>query len=153
MVSKYGPRLRHGAYAGGKESAEHYVWRSMLARCSNPSNASFKFYGARGISVCERWKKFEAFFEDMGSRPNAALSLERIDTNAGYSVSNCIWATRSEQQKNKTSTRLYASPDFKGTLVECAEFVGISKELAFWRMKEWGTFEKETPWRELPKTL
>lgn len=144
-------RVIHGGYLGGKEAPEHYVWRSMIARCSNPNAASFKYYGGRGIQVCKRWRKYETFLQDMGPRPSADHSLERKNTNRGYMPSNCMWATRSMQQKNKTTTKRYSNGRFVGTLVECATFLGISKELAHWRWTAWGTFEKGKSWRQLQK--
>lgn len=146
-------RYKHGGYFGGKERAEHYIWRSMIARCTNPNNKTFLYYGGRGVKVCKRWMKYENFIHDMGERPSDGHSLERINTNGDYKPSNCRWATRSEQQKNKTTTRLYTNGVFTGTLVECAALVGISKELAHWRMKNWKTFERNVSWQELPKGL
>jgi hypothetical protein len=146
-------RTKHGGYLGGKERPEHYVWRTMLARCNNPNSKSYKYYGGKGITVCKRWQNYEVFLSDMGERPSAAHSLDRVDNSKGYSPSNCRWATRSEQQKNKTTTRRYSNGVFTGTLVECARYLGISKELAHIRWKTWCTFEKEVKWRELRKTL
>lgn len=146
-------RYKHGGYAGGKEKPEHYVWRTMLARCNNPNTRNFAYYGGRGIKVCKRWLRYENFIADMGDRPSGQHSLERINTNSDYKPSNCRWATRSEQQKNKTTTRVYTNGWFTGTLVECAKHVGIGKELAHWRMKNWKTFEKDKQWRELQRRL
>jgi hypothetical protein len=144
-------RTTHGGYLGGKERPEHYVWRTMHARCTNPNSASYSAYGGRGIKVCKRWAKYEAFLADMGERPSAEHSLERINTNSDYKPSNCRWATRSEQQKNKTSTRWYSNGVFTGTLVECAALLDISKELAHWRWKTQSTFKKGEIWHELQK--
>ena len=130
-------RVKHGGYLGGKEKPEHYVWRSMLARCSNPKSSGYAYYGGRGIKVCKRWQKYENFYADMGDRPSADHSLERNNSDADYKPSNCRWATRSEQQKNKTTTKWYTNGGFTGTLVECAKFLGISKELAHIRWKTW----------------
>jgi hypothetical protein len=141
-------RVIHGGYLGGKEKPEHYVWRTMLARCTRPTAASYAYYGGRGIKVCKRWHQYENFLADMGERPSADHSLERINTDGNYTPRNCMWATRSEQQKNKTSTKWYSNGSFTGTLVECAAFLGISKELAHWRWTAWGTFEKEIKWRQ-----
>lgn len=143
-------RIKHGGYLGGKERPEHYTWRTMLARCHSVTSKHYKHYGARGITVCERWKKYEHFIADMGPRPEGA-SLDRINNNAGYSPENCRWATRSQQQKNKRNTRVYTNGVFTGTLVECAAHLGISKELAHYRFKTHGTFEKGVLWQELPK--
>lgn len=144
-------RTKHGGYFGGKERPEHYVWRMMLARCKNPNAAAYPYYGGRGITVCKRWQKYENFLLDMGERPSPAHSLDRIDTNKNYTPSNCRWATRSQQQKNKVTTRVYSNGSFTGTLVECAAFLGISKELANMRWKKWGSFEKEVIWQERQK--
>ena len=146
-------RTKHGGYLGGKEQPEHYVWRSMLARCNNPNNAAYVYYGGRGVKVCKRWHDYAAFLADIGPRPSVEHSLERRNTNKDYKPSNCCWATRSEQQKNKTTTRHYTDGVFVGTLVECAAKLGLSKELAHWRMKNWKSFQKETVWRELQKRL
>jgi hypothetical protein len=61
---------------------------------------SFRNYGARGITVCYRWKKFENFLADMGERPKG-LTLERRDNDGNYTPLNCKWATRSEQMHNR----------------------------------------------------
>ncbi len=144
-------RVVHGGYLGGKEQPEHYVWRTMHARCGNPKAAAYRYYGAKGVKVCKRWESYENFLADMGRRPSPEHSLERIRTDAGYKPSNCRWATRSEQQKNKTTTKWYTNGEFTGTLVECADYLGISKALALWRWKQWGTFEKEIVWRARQK--
>jgi hypothetical protein len=77
----------------------------MISRCSNPNDDSYPQYGARGISVCERWLRFENFLADMGERPRGT-SIDRIDGRKGYSPDNCRWATRSEQAQNTTRAKL-----------------------------------------------
>src|SRR5579859_2108740 len=66
-------------------SKEYQVWGGMVNRCTNQSQKCYKHYGGRGITVCERWKKFENFYEDMGKRPSDKHTLERIDNDKGYS--------------------------------------------------------------------
>jgi hypothetical protein len=144
-------RVTHGAYLGGREKPEHAVWRTMISRCQNPKRSEFQYYGGRGISVCERWTLYENFIMDMGERPSPAHSLDRINNDGDYEPSNCRWATRSEQQKNKGTTRMYTNGRFTGTLSECAKYLGISKELAHWRWKTHNTFEKGLQWQELQK--
>lgn len=146
-------RTTHGAYSGGTETPEHYIWRAMIARCSNQKQKDYPLYGGVGITVCTRWLIFVNFLQDMGVRPTPGHSIDRINVSKGYMPSNCRWASRSEQQKNKTTTRRYTDGVFVGTLVECAEHVAISKELAHWRWKNWNTFIKGTIWRELQKQL
>lgn len=77
------------------------TWVNMLARCYNPDSSSYKYYGARGISVDPRWHHFKNFALDMGVKPDPKLTLERRDTGLGYSKSNCRWATRTEQAVNR----------------------------------------------------
>ena len=145
--------IKHGGYVGGKETPEHYVWRAMIDRCTKPKHRWYSKYGGRGITVCEEWLDYSNFLASVGGRPSAEHTLERIDNNKGYNPENVRWATKSEQQKNKSTTSLYISDEFSGTLVECAEHLGISKELAYYRFKHWGTFEKGKQWHKRPKSL
>lgn len=110
-------------------------WKNMRLRCSDPNHASFQRYGAKGITVCERWSSFKNFLEDMGSRPEG-MSLDRIRNDEGYSPENCRWATRSEQQLNKNNT---IRIDFDGkclTLIELADAIGVSYGAIFLRYKK-----------------
>jgi|688.fasta_scaffold00571_50 hypothetical protein len=78
------------------------TWSNMIGRCSNPDDTNYANYGARGITVCARWRKsFAAFAADMGQRPTPEHSIDRRDNSKGYSPANCKWATRIEQAQNK----------------------------------------------------
>jgi len=80
------------------------VWSSMKARCSNENHDSYHRYGGRGIEVCDRWLSFENFLADMGERPKW-MSIERLDNDGNYDLSNCKWATFVEQCRNKSTNR------------------------------------------------
>ena len=71
----------------------------MLTRCSNKNQRSYRYYGAKGISVCERWKDYSAFLEDMGEKPVDGWHIDRIDPNGNYEPGNCEWVSASENSK------------------------------------------------------
>lgn len=95
---------RRGAYPNGlsARTLEYGCWYSMIRRCYGAHCQDYKHYGARGITVCARWREsFPNFVADMGPRPGVTHSIDRIDVNGNYEPSNCRWATASEQQLNK----------------------------------------------------
>lgn len=79
-------------------------WKSMRQRCSNPMSPDFKNYGARGISVCERWDDFANFLADMGERPDEK-TLERRNNDGNYEPGNCLWEGRLAQARNRSFVR------------------------------------------------
>jgi hypothetical protein len=96
-------RLRpiHEKTHGLTYSPEYVSWDSMIQRCTNPKNRAWRYYGARGIRVCNRWlRSFAAFYADMGRRP-VGRSLDRRKNDGNYSPSNCRWATKATQMSNK----------------------------------------------------
>jgi len=97
---------KHGhAAAGIRPSITYESWNHMKQRCSNEKNSHFKNYGGRGISVCERWKSFELFLDDMGECP-IGYSIERINVNGNYEPENCKWIPKNLQSRNTTRTVL-----------------------------------------------
>lgn len=103
------------------------VWQGMLNRCRNPNRASYKHYGERGISVCERWHNFQAFIDDMGPRPKG-YSLERIDNNGNYEPGNCRWASQKEQVRNLRITRIVEIEGKRYKAVELSDISGIKTD-------------------------
>jgi hypothetical protein len=116
-------REKHGM----TDTPEWRTWRHMLERCNDPKSADFPEYGARGITVCERWTSFSSFLADMGPRP-AGTSIERENNDRGYAPGNCVWGTLSTQARNKRTSRLLTYNGRTQNLVVWAAEVGISRE-------------------------
>ena len=91
---------------GMTRTPEYKAWRNMNERCTNPRCQSFKWYGARGIKVCERWREsFAAFYADLGPKPSRLHSIDREDPDGDYEPRNVRWATSKTQTENRRCER------------------------------------------------
>lgn len=131
----------------GKIPHDVYIaWRSMKARCFYTKSSNYKYYGGRGISVCERWaKSFENFLNDMGEKPQKGYTLERIDNNKDYGPENCRWATRLEQAKNKRSSILLTCDGESKSITEWSVLSGVKYSTIYFRLKN-GWDAKRAVW-------
>jgi hypothetical protein len=86
---------------GMSRTPVHAVWKTMWERCRNPKCHDYRWYGALGVKVCDRWASFENFYADMGE-PNG-LTLDRIDPRGNYEPKNCRWTSWDVQRANKRS--------------------------------------------------
>jgi len=110
---------------GMSRTPEYRTWIHMRRRCQ-PQFRQSKDYADRGIVVCERWRdSFENFFADMGPRPGPDHTLERLNNDGIYEPSNCAWATRLAQQKNRRDVRLYQYAGQRLCAAEIARKTGI----------------------------
>lgn len=106
---------------------EYSVWSKMKQRCANPKDKAYKYYGGRGITVHPLWENsFELFISDMGRRPTAKHSIDRVDNNRGYEPGNCRWATRAEQMRNYSRNVVVTYQGLTKTVVDWATYLGVS---------------------------
>lgn len=130
----YGAEARKLNRTHGETKTRLYqIWGNMKSRCYNPNVFSYYRYGARGIKVCEEWKKsYDAFREwALKTGYNDDLTIERKDVNKDYCPENCRWATWEEQANNKANSRFV---EFKGeihTVAEWARSLGMDHR-ALW---------------------
>ena len=95
---------KHGHSRKAGLTRTYRIWRGMKTRCENTKSAVYARYGGRGITVCERWQRYENFVADMGECPDG-LTLDRIDNNGGYEPGNCRWASYKDQSRNQRTNR------------------------------------------------
>ena len=114
---------------GCSGTKEYRCWVRMNHRCHNPDYEGYEDYGARGIRVCDRWRRsFQAFLDDVGKAPSPKHSIERKDNDGPYSPTNCVWATRAEQACNRRDTVRWAFGGLLMTMAQWARFLGVPRQ-------------------------
>ena len=124
----------HGHAASGRESRAYMCWKNMRDRCQNPKNKRFDHYGGRGIVVCDRWKLFANFLEDMGDPP-AGLTLNRINNDAGYDPANCNWVSHKAQSLNTSRNVQVDTCKGRMPISEAARIAGVDRNTMVNRIK------------------
>ena len=136
-VENLSATYKHGHAVGGRRSGTLQTWGNMISRCTRPNDKNWIEYGGRGISVCTRWKVFENFLVDMGTRPDNS-SIERIDNNGNYELSNCRWATQKEQTRNRRNT-IYVNFNNKTLpLSSWCELLDVNYQIAYDHVVRYG---------------
>lgn len=105
----------------------HNIWMSMRNRCKNSNTKDSGYYVEKGITYCEKWSSFDGFWEDMQEGYADDLTLDRIDSNGNYEKSNCRWATRAEQSRNRSFCRYLTFNGETKTLAEFCRQYGLNK--------------------------
>ena len=136
-------RERHGHNRRGKRTQTYGVWVNMRTRCYGPASRDYKDYGARGITVCDRWRdSFENFLADMGECPEGK-SIDRRDNDGPYDPNNCYWASAVEQANNKRRTVFV---EFRGERIAVALLAarfGIPSPALYERIVRYGWSTEE----------
>lgn len=138
-----GVTLRRDGYMkhGMSHARQYRIWDAMRQRCSNSKTKYYYNYGGRGITVCERWMKFENFWEDMGIGYRDGLSIDRIDNNGNYCKENCKWSTKEEQDSNRRVKKDASLVTYKGVtkhLAEWSRILGIKRTTLGMRLTKYG---------------
>jgi len=116
-------KTKHGLF----HTALWDCWQHMVQRCTNPKVARYPAYGGRGIRVCDRrLRSIVAFSEDMGPMPSPKHQIDRIDNDGNYEPENCRWATRTQQARNRRTSKRIVVNGESITLAEASERFGIN---------------------------
>ena len=133
--------LKHSDCVGGKISRLYCIWAGMKARCYAKSNPRYKYYGARGITVCKEWKNnFEAFREwAFANGYDNSLTIDRINNNGMYSPDNCRLTTQSNNSRQNVLVEYMGE---NHTISEWADIVGLPYKTLWYRFNAgWGVPE------------
>lgn len=142
---------------GMSKTQFYHTWNAMKGRCQKPNDKNYKHYGGRGITVCERWLKFENFRDDMYEsykehydkygRKNT--QIDRIKNDGDYKLSNCQWATKIQNQNNRRNNHFLTYEGQTLTISQWAKIVKIKKTTIYMRKNYFGLSDKETLTRPL----
>jgi len=119
---------KHGYRCGGRCPPEYQCWSGMIQRCLNPRCREFKYYGGRGITVCDRWLEaqgFPNFLADVGPQPFKRASIHRLDNDGDYEPGNVVWANPQTQLRNTRANRLLTHAGRTMVLAAWAEEIGM----------------------------
>ena len=112
----------------GTGTPEFRTWTGMKTRCFNVRSQDYEQYGGRGITVCDRWLSFETFLADLGPRPTPQHSIDRINNDGNYEPGNCRWATKKEQSRNQSTSRILSLNGRSQSVAAWAEEVGMKAD-------------------------
>ena len=150
------PSYKHGHSCRGNKSKLYTQFMNIKSRCHIKSNKDYIRYGAKGITVCDRWllgdsehSGFEYFLMDMGEPPIDKPSLDRVDNSKGYSPDNCRWADSTQQANNKRTNRILEIDGIKHTLTEWSRISGIGSKTILHRLTHQGLTPKESVYKPL----
>ena len=134
---------------GSRYTPEYHTWLNIKSRCSNHKNKSYKYYGGRGIKVCESWEKdFVNFYNDMGPRPSKNHQIDRKNNNEDYNGENCFWVERIINMRNRSDSKYWFIDGVKyESLSHAAEKLNVTINT----IKRWCDGRKDGKYKYPPK--
>jgi hypothetical protein len=127
---------------GFSASDTYQAWAGMIKRCYDSRDRAFKYYGAKGIDVCDKWRSFDGFLSDMGQKPSKAHSVGRLRNDVGYEPNNCRWETADQQANNKSTSVFLEHNGETRTVSQWAKLFGINPFLIYRRLRRGWTAER-----------
>lgn len=117
------PKEQHG----GRYTRLYNIWLNMKQRCSNPKASHYEYYGGKGVSVCEEWKKSFSTFRDwaLSNGYEDGLTIDRIESDKDYCPENCRWVTHLKQMSNTTRNVMLTYQGETHSLSEWSRIVGV----------------------------
>ncbi len=129
-------KLDHGLW--DLSSRTYRIWLRMRARCYSRNNTAWKYYGGKGVKICERWQDYPAFLADKGECP-PGMEIDRWPDKAGdYTPENTRWATRKQQCRNTSSNRVLTVLGVTGCVAELSEHFNIKSSVVSARLNRYG---------------
>lgn len=137
-------KTKHGCGKTGKRTRLYRIWTGIKTRCYNKSDHMYKWYGARGITMCDEWRdrfeNFQVWAQENGYRYD--LTIDRINPDGSYSPENCRWATYKEQENNRRNNRMISCDGVTKTLSQWSDETGINRGTIQYRLNHGWTPEE-----------
>jgi hypothetical protein len=151
---------KHGCAKHNQVDRLYRVWKQIRNRCNNPNVKGYKYYGGRGIQICDEWNDYENFrkwaiangYDEKAKWGDC--TIDRIDSNGNYKPDNCRWVDMKTQSNNKSTNHYITYNNETHTLAEWERLTGISRSVITCRIKRGWSVEKTftTPVRKIKKT-
>lgn len=121
---------------GHSKDRLYRTWMGMHNRCYNHNHDRFKWYGGKGISICDEWHEFISFRAwALSNGYTDELTIDRIDADRNYCPDNCKWVDMKVQANNRSNNRILQYRDKQYTATQLAEAHGLSPHTVFNRLK------------------
>jgi len=127
---------------GMRQTRPYRIWAGIIQRCGNPNNSDAHLYSGRGISVCEKWRNFQGFWEDMKAGYSKSMTIDRRDNEQGYCKENCRWASYVQQAQNRRNNRLISFRGETRVMTEWERLLCFPPGIIFRRLSRGWTSEK-----------